>query len=181
MTRSSGSSMSAVAAGSAAAPSPVSWSRSLNSISVMRCSGSSVWSSGVDGHSGVPAAGSSCRSMPDKSCVASGSIASSVALGASVGCESSTRKSSDADSAADLLADSASGSRPAEFSAAAAVSRGGIAGTVAAAVSSGGLTGAAAEADPSKCSMPLKISLQAPQRTSPARNFNWSFATRKVV
>jgi hypothetical protein len=29
--------------------------------------------------------------------------------------------------------------------------------------------------------MPLKICLQAPQRTKPARSFNWSLATLNVV
>jgi ribosomal protein L11 methylase PrmA len=33
----------------------------------------------------------------------------------------------------------------------------------------------------SRFSMPLKICLQAPQRTSPARSFSWSCATRNVV
>ena len=34
---------------------------------------------------------------------------------------------------------------------------------------------------PARCSMPLKICWQTPQRTKPACNLSWSLATRKVV
>ena len=45
----------------------------------------------------------------------------------------------------------------------------------------GALAGAAGSIGRSRCSVPLKISLQAPQRTRPPRSLSWSWTTRNVV